>query len=1208
MLRLSASLLVLLAALPALANDLSAQRVAPLRQAATAADNTAQGLYALQRLYGLKGTLEELGPLMDVFEAIASDRRALPEVQDQARFFMADLARSYGRLNRADEAVARLGFVTHFLVMGGFDNEGKNGFDRELPPETELDLGASYPGKQRTVQWRKLELSGPDGLMDLASVVRPSKEVVAYALTTLDVSKDTRVVLHLGASGASRVWVDGQKVLEDKAYHQVAFDQRAVALNLRKGAHKVLVKLASDDAPLGLYLRLAGPRGELLTTVTARLPDKALPSAKAPLGAEPLPLVTDSLERKVKAGPQDGQAMADLAALLAMKRLSDSKDRRPAQLSARAAALLPKDVDVQLLAAALENENPNTRRGFLDAAAAAAPDHVPTQLAIARDDLVRGHPERALSRLRSLALRQDSAELQVLWAQAEDDLGDAAAADRRIQAARRAYPRSVAVVRAQAQKARRLDRRTEGLDLLQVSLSLRYDDQDSRRSVINELLAQGRLDDALREQERLLKLDPTDLNILARRGELLAHNGRVPEAKAVFEQAIALCPDDADTRERYGRALLDVGDKAAAVAVLEAALSLRQQNPRLKETLRVLKGDEKGFGEAYAADAKALLARPPAAGEDLEVLSERTAVRVNPNGTSSRYVQLVARAYTDRGVDLLRQHTVGYSPDRQEVSILRTRTFKADGTLVETHGESEQNLSEPWAGLYYDARARVVTFANLAPGDTVELAYRIEDAARDNLLSDYFGDLTLLQNVYPKAELSYILEAPTARPIYSSVNGLTPATATQDKQGDTTTYRWVFKDVPKLFPEPSMPGWGEASAALHVSTYKDWPSVGRYYWGLVRDQLVATDEIKKTAQELVKGIPASDELARVRAVYDFVVTKTRYVGLEFGIHGYKPYSVDRILSRKFGDCKDKASLMHALLEQLGIPSELTLLRMKRLGDIPDSPASLAIFNHAILHVPKFDLYLDGTAEFYGSSELPNDDLNAEVLVVHPNGDSHLGHARLGKASENVTDARYDIALAADGSAHVSAQSTITGLAAPDYRRAYATEATRKATFEQAWSRTFPGLSVEKVALSDLAQLEKPVELTFALQVPRYGDPTPTGYSFSPFGRSRSYLESYAALSSRRFDLILGHPWENHFKYTYALPAGFQTKDLPAEAKAETPFGSMKMKYTQAGQTLVCEGEVVLSSDRIKVADYAGFRAFLSEVDQALGRRIELVKP
>ena len=120
---------------------------------------------------------------------------------------------------------------------------------------------------------------------------------------------------------------------------------------------------------------------------------------------------------------------------------------------------------------------------------------------------------------------------------------------------------------------------------------------------------------------------------------------------------------------------------------------------------------------------------------------------------------------------------------------------------------------------------------------------------------------------------------------------------------------------------------------------------------------------------------------KVRALHRFVIEKTRYVGLEFGIHGYKPYPVSQVLLRRFGDCKDKALLLMALLREQGIESELVLLRSRRAGLVDSQPASLAIFDHAITYVPRLDLYLDSTAEFAGMSELPSQDQGVMVLRV-----------------------------------------------------------------------------------------------------------------------------------------------------------------------------------------------------------------------------------
>src|SRR5207249_2248515 len=85
---------------------------------------------------------------------------------------------------------------------------------------------------------------------------------------------------------------------------------------------------------------------------------------------------------------------------------------------------------------------------------------------------------------------------------------------------------------------------------------------------------------------------------------------------------------------------------------------------------------------------------------------------------------------------------------------------------------------------------------------------------------------------------------------------------------------------------------GDLLGYVHVSTYKDWESVARFYWWLVKDQLRVTDEVRAAADEAVSGVAAEDEPGRIRAVYDYVVSRTRYVALEFGIHSFKPYPVE----------------------------------------------------------------------------------------------------------------------------------------------------------------------------------------------------------------------------------------------------------------------------------------------------------------------------
>src|SRR5262249_36361247 len=497
-----------------------------------------------------------------------------------------------------------------------------------------------------------------------------------------------------------------------------------------------------------------------------------------------------------------------------------------------------------------------------------------------------------------------------------------------------------------------------------------------------------------------------------RAAELLSENGRRAEADAAYAQALALAPDDPDAHEQLGRHRLRVQDDSGALAAFTRALSLRPQNPALRELVRSVRPEER-YAAPYLYDAKALAKLAPLPGGDVEGLADLSVVKVFANGLSSRTHQVVLRPQTPRGVDAARTQSVQYSPDRQVVKVERARIFRKDGSVLESKTDGERNLSEPWYGLYYDVRARGIGCPQLEPGDVVEVVTRTDDSGA-NFFADYFGDFAYLQSTQARRHSDYVLLGPPGRTFYASATPLKGLVHTEGKLPDGGTWqRWTAKNVPRLVPEPSMPGYSEVLAYVHVSTYKTWDDVGRFYWGLVKDQLRVTDEIRAVAQEAVKDIPEDDEAGGIRAGYDFVVSRTRYVALGFGINTFKPHPAGTILPRRLGDCKDKASLMHAMLESLGIDSRLTLLRMKRLGAIDEAPASLAVFNHAILYLPRHQLFLDGTAEFHGSGELPGDDRGAEVLVVEPDGGSKFFRTPDATPADNLDETRIAAKLRPD---------------------------------------------------------------------------------------------------------------------------------------------------------------------------------------------------
>ena len=1150
----------------------------------------------LAELSELEDELPDLAQAALAYGRIAEDREAHAEVRAYARFRLAAVERARGSLRRSEAELVKLGFLSGWQIAGPFENEGKRGFDEVFPPEREQDLAARFPGKAREVGWRALPAEATSmGFADVGAAVRPSRDVVVYALTVVDAPREERARLHLGASGALKAFVNGALVHADPAYQAARPDQVAVTIALHKGQNRILLKLCHAQGRLGFYARLADARGAAV------------------------PGVLDALERRARQarGPAAAQAHFDLAIALAERRPGEDRERRAAAEARLAVELAPRWAAARLLAARLDDD-PNRRRRQVEAVIDAHPRDALALTALARHELSRGRLARA-KRLLDRAAAASPSYVAALLAQADlhEQAGFVARARAGREAAAQRYPFHPGAVGAAAQSARAQDRPEAAARLLRKTLALRFDDGPARALLVQVLLDRGDLDAALRLLEEALRLDPADRSTRLRLADLLAANGRNDEAEAAFGAALRVAPDDAETLERRGRARLRAGRGKDALADFQAALDLRPQNPGLKELVRALEPARERFEKPYLYDAQELARASPAPepDDDAIVLGDLKVTRVFPSGLSATFTQLVVRVVTQRGVDAWRSWSTDYSADRQEVRVDRARIVKPDGGVVESFHETDKSASEPWYRLYYDTRRRTLSFPALAPGDLLEIAVRTDDVASQNLLADYFGDLVYLGDGMRKVRADYVLLVPEGRRIFANDAALPNVTRSERAlPGGVVERRWTARDVARIRPEPGMPGWSEIAPYVHVSTYESWADVGRFYWRLVREQLAVTPEIRETASRIAAEVRAErrskrqpesgDELAIVQAVHRFVVTNTRYVGLEFGIHGYKPYRVDQVLERRFGDCKDKASLTHALLEALGIDSRLVLLRMRRLGRIPESPASLAVFNHAILYVPRHDLWLDGTASYSGSRDLPAEDREATVLVVNPDGPAQFTTVPEGRPEDNASASSYEVALAADGSAVVTGQARVAGAHAPVYRRTYAAQHDRSARLEQAMSRTFPGLTVRSVDVSDLGRLEDDVSMRFSLALPRLADPDGDGLRFLPFGAGHGYSETLAPLSERRFDLVM-EPWETRLSYRYRLPKGFAPVELPGPVRLDTPFASFEATCREEGGAVRAEARIVMKKGLVTAAEYPTFRELLSQMDRALGRPVRV---
>jgi len=257
-------------------------------------------------------------------------------------------------------------------------------------------------------------------------------------------------------------------------------------------------------------------------------------------------------------------------------------------------------------------------------------------------------------------------------------------------------------------------------------------------------------------------------------------------------------------------------------------------------------------------------------------------------------------------------------------------------------------------------------------------------------------------------------------------------------------------------------------------------------------------------------------------------------------------------------------------------------------------------------VPKYDLWLDGTAEYAGTGELPAPDQGVMVLLIE-GGHGSLVRTPVFPAQKNRVERREQLRVEAGGGARVSERLAISGQAAPDWREHYQATGERRERYEKAWNARQPGAHVVSVEMPAVGDLERQVEVRAQVELPRLVHPAGGAWAFPATGRESELARAYARLSTRKHDLQLGYPWEQDERYEYELPAGWKPQKLPEPRKLQTAFGWFEIQAEADGARVTVQAHLSVTKNRIQRVDYSAFRRFLLDVDAAANQEV-LVGP
>lgn len=723
--------------------------------------------------------------------------------------------------------------------------------------------------------------------------------------------------------------------------------------------------------------------------------------------------------------------------------------------------------------------------------------------------------------------------------------------------------------------------------------------------------------------------DPELLELLAR-----FHESRHmrPELAEDYVTLLGLQPHSADLLLKLARLQLDSGDLNAARTSLLRLLSfnendaaahnllaevyrhLHMESPAQQEqqaaSRRIERATERQAQNAvtdpeFLADAgalaKAAFLHPPTSAD--VALADIRVQELYANGLDRRHVQQIFFMGSDAALDAHRLISIQYSPSSEALHILHARCWKPNGQTEDAQDLGDRQPADSPVSMYYGTRTRQLRWPGLERGDVVELEYSLSPTLPSSPYGSYFGELVFLAGRNSTELKRYVLIAPATQTIYTHAEKVQPATVMS--RGDSRIFVWEAHHIPALAREPHRPGLTELAPYVHVSTFADWHQLGAWYAELVRPQFALDTALEEALTSLLAGKRSDRE--KIAAIQDFVLRSTHYVAQEFGVYSYKPYPVAQTYARRFGDCKDKASLMIALLRAAGIEAQLALVRTRSLGDVTTQPASVALFDHAIVYIPKYDLWLDGTAE-YAVHELPLEDQGALALTVGLDGTVQLRHTPVSRASDNFTRHTIHARLTAQGAILFSGSTTARGEDAPGLRQELSVREQQLDSVRRDLAQVFPTVQVYSVDVrdgnstsGDIGDAEIRVAFRGGLDSFQQKRTVALGSSWMP----RSYVAALALSGSRSEDLVLFAPWTTEEEIHIELPAGARVPELPRDKNLATAFGSMRLRYRKSGGEIVVQSHVQFDKTRVPAGDYAAFREFCIQLEHSFREEIRV---
>lgn len=627
----------------------------------------------------------------------------------------------------------------------------------------------------------------------------------------------------------------------------------------------------------------------------------------------------------------------------------------------------------------------------------------------------------------------------------------------------------------------------------------------------------------------------------------------------------------------------------------------------------------------------------PSPDAEAQVLQRTTRVVVSQDAPVRTRSYIAVYINSAAAVRDYSQMSISFNSHFEDVKLEFARVRTADGQMQNVRPSAVQVQSPSSENFYHDSKELLFSLPNVQPGSVIEFQYLRTDT-QAIVPGHWFGGYSLHwweeraagqgARMDPVHRADVEVYAPTALSLQSRLSSDHKVSHSRRVERGQQVLRWHVERLPEIMLQDRMPRGEEVAALVQLTTLSSWQDVVIWADRLFEPHITSSREL----DSLVKTLAAQADTpeGRVKAVYQTLQERVRYVFAHVGRGGYEPHSAPEVWSNGYGDCKDQTILAVTLLRKLGVTAYPALIATRAMGK-QNMELPRVTFDHMLVYLPAQEGLAETWLDTSGDKRLyPGHSVALEgqpALIINPQQrQSSSGVTILPTRGPqyHYADVAVDFGQVSVKQVEASVQVTFGGLFEEHFRSLWQFNPERDKTFRELVNHLYSTAHVLSVDGENADNLFEPFHVKARLRFDDAweGDESPLQYGFS-----------YSALLGLFTDMHqLYEPKDR--KQAYAIDPGFALRSQlsftrPSESHVsnlltrgdaiQNDFFSFEQTGQETEQGYVIRQNLVLKQQDISVEHFPAYHAKVRELlgghdwvvrfeyDKSAARRLALQK-